>query len=146
MAQNTWTLPDTNTDINTGIVTQVVNALANLRTLHSGSTDPAGAGGAGATAFMPWWDSNPATPILKMRDSADSSWITVGDLTDNFGHLRLDGANAMTADLDHGGFVPKGIESASATAGPTHTAGDKWFSIKDTGGTKFFVHGQQTAP
>lgn len=102
MAQNTWQAPNANTDIYTAIVTMVNNALANVRTFHSGATDPAGGGGAGATPYMGWWDTSGSPTVLKIRNAADSAWITVGDLTDNLGHLRVDGTVAMTGNLDMG--------------------------------------------
>jgi len=72
------------------------DGLEALRTLHSGTSAPSS-----TVAYMLWADTT--NTLLKMRDSGDASWLTLGTLAANLGLLRIDGSNAMTGDLDLGG-------------------------------------------
>lgn len=117
-----------------------------------GTTDPLSLTNpvpAGTKCFL--WaddtDTGGGVRFLKIRGQDGAAYYKVGRLNlDYMGLLDTAGNNAMGADLDFAGFIPKGVASAAATAGPTHTSGDKWFSIKDTAGTTFYLHGQQSAP
>lgn len=94
---------DTRTDLN--------NAFAAIVSNNSGSTEP-------TTTFAYMWWSDTTTGLLKIRNAADSAWVTVGTLADlNLGLLALAGGT-MTGDLvmtaasiDHA----KGSNIASAT-------------------------------
>ena len=77
-----------------------------LGDLHShkyGSTDPATAD---STPGMLWVDTGGANPVLKIRNAADSAWITIGTVTatdfeligsTSFGRSLIDDANAAAA-------------------------------------------------
>lgn len=70
-----------------------------LLTNFSGSTDPSsGVPLTGKDSYF-WVDTG--NSLVKMRKTDNSAFITVGPTdTDNFGHLRIDGSNVMTGNLD----------------------------------------------
>jgi len=80
------------------------SALSAIQSNNSGTDDPS-AVAAGAVAYQWWADTN--TGLLKIRNSADSAWVTVGSLSDTylglapFAYFRLNsalaGANVNTA-------------------------------------------------
>lgn len=76
MSQN-WLIPPA-----AGVVagihwkTNVSNALASLRSLFAGTSAPSS-----KEAFMFWADT--ANGLLKMRDNADATWITIGPLEED---------------------------------------------------------------
>lgn len=144
MAQNTWQAPSTNTDVNTAIVTLINNMLDNLRTFHSGAVDPAGGSGAGSTPYMAWFDTSGSPDVLKIRNAGGSGWVTVGDLADNFGHLRIDGGNAMSGDLDLG---DNNIVDCYNEGGATGSPGvpDRLFRMYD-GASPYWVPGYTSKP
>lgn len=86
-------------DAQTASRSEINEAFENLRTNHSGSTDPAGGSGAGSVAYMFWLDDS-GTDTLKGRDSSDSSWLSLGLWAANLGMVRHDGSQAMTGNLD----------------------------------------------
>lgn len=112
---------------------------------HQGASAPAE-----AIAGMTF--RNTSTKIREVYNQAEDAWIAVGQLDSNddpktyWGLLPRDGSVAMDADLDLGNHIIDGWTSQAATAGPSHTSGDKWFPVKDHTGSTFYLHGQQTAP
>lgn len=62
---------------------------------------------------------------------------------DYMGLIDRYGNNAMAADLDLGGFVPKGVASGASSGAPSWSSGDKWFKVKDTGGITYYLWGLQ---
>lgn len=74
-------------------ISKIVDAFNALRSVHSGASAPAS-----TTPYMLWADTT--TGLLKMRNAADSAWITKGSLAGvDFGHLNLAGGN-MTGGLN----------------------------------------------
>lgn len=70
------------------------NALSAVATLNSGSTAPAT-----TYAYQLWVDSGVSPALLKMRNGANSSWITIGDVTaTGLGLLSLTGGT-LTGNL-----------------------------------------------
>ena len=84
----------------------IKDVLESLRTLNSASGDPSGA--ANLAAYQPHIDSD--TNLLKIRNAANSAFITLGNVSEaNFGHLDLAGGT-MTGVLG----LPNGSASAPA--------------------------------
>lgn len=81
--------------------------LAALFTNHSGSTEPS------TTYAFQWWaDTN--SGLLKLRDSSNSSWVTVGTLAStNLGLLTSSSANS-TYLAKAGGTVTGALEIGTA--------------------------------
>ena len=103
MAQHKWQLPQTvNDDLSAAVLTDIPNALLNVRSFHGGTLDPATpANNIGSDKHMGWADEG--NSLFKLRNVGDSAWYEIGPLEANFGHLRIDGSNAMTGDLDFNG-------------------------------------------
>lgn len=84
-------------------------ALLALASLSSGAVDPSlatGSGGVGATVAYQWWIDTSGTPVLKIRNAANSAWITVGTPSlANLGLLPLTGgtltAALLSTNTDH---------------------------------------------
>jgi len=89
----TWNFPIAGSSSISSGRTTINDGVEALRTLHSGTTAPSS-----TVAYMLWADTT--ATLLKMRDSGDSSWLTLGTLAANLGHLRIDGSNVMTGNLD----------------------------------------------
>jgi hypothetical protein len=92
----TWNFPMAGSSSISAGRTVINDGVESLRTLHSGTTAPSS-----TVAYMLWADTT--ATLLKMRDSGDSAWLTLGTLAANLGHLRADGSNAMTGNLDLNG-------------------------------------------
>lgn len=104
------------------------NALAALFSNSSGATEPT------TTVAYQWW-ADTTTGLLKIRNAANSAWVTVGTLAStNLGLASLDGATftgvtahpdgsaaapsiAHSGDLNCGIFFPAADTVAVATAG-----------------------------
>lgn len=76
-------------------------ALLALISQSSGASAPAT-----TYAYMFWMDTSGGTPILKIRNAANSAWITIGDASlANLGHLPLTGgtlsAALLSSNTDH---------------------------------------------
>ena len=88
MSQNDFsianqTFPSTRSDMN--------NAYQALASLSSGATAPST-----TYAYMLWADTT--TGLLKIRNAADSAWITIGTLADTYlGLASLSASNTFTA-------------------------------------------------
>ena len=88
--------------------TAMKDIFESLRTLNSASGDPSGT--ANLAAYQPHVDSD--TNLLKIRNSANSAFITLGNVSEtNFGHLDLSGGT-LTGVL--------GLSNASASAPSVH--------------------------
>ena len=86
--------------------TAIRDIFESVRTLNSASGDPSGANN--LAAFQPHIDSD--TNLLKIRNAANSAFITLGNVSEaNFGHLDLAGGT-MTGVLG----LPNGSASAPA--------------------------------
>lgn len=71
------------------------DAFQALDSKFSGTTAPST-----TRAFQWWLDSTASTEKLNIRNPGDTAWLEIGPIEANFGHLRIDGSNAMTSDLD----------------------------------------------
>ena len=88
--------------------TAMKDIFESLRTFNSASGDPSGA--ANLAAYQPHIDSD--TNLLKIRNSANSAFITLGNVSEaNFGHLDLSGGT-LTGVL--------GLPNGSASAPSVH--------------------------
>ena len=61
---------------------------------NSGSSEPSGT----MYAYMPWFDTNTTPPTYKVRNAANDGWITVAEVTTNFGLASLSGST-FTGDI-----------------------------------------------
>ncbi len=68
--------------------------LAAIVSHNSGSTEPSGT----KYAYMPWFDTGSTPPVYKIRNAANDGWITVAQVTTNFGLAGLSGAT-FTGDI-----------------------------------------------
>nr|BAR23359.1 fiber protein [uncultured Mediterranean phage uvMED] len=68
--------------------------LAAIVSHNSGSTEPSGT----KYAYMPWFDTGSTPPLYKVRNAANDGWITVAEVTTNFGLASLSGAT-FTGDI-----------------------------------------------
>ncbi len=75
------------------VVGRVDREALGLNYFFSGNSAPSA-----TQAFMPWVDTSGANPILKVRNAADSAWITIGRVdVDNFALLPLTGGTLTGA-------------------------------------------------
>lgn len=118
MSQHDYTIgnqsaPNARADIN--------NALAAIVSQNSGATEPAS-----TYANMVWYDSS--ANILKMRNEADSAWITLTTLDQAAGTAAAPTTIASQAEAEAGTENTKTMtplrvaESIAARADPTHLA------------------------
>jgi hypothetical protein len=118
MSQHDYTIgnqsaPNARADIN--------NVLAAIVTQNSGATEPAS-----TYANMVWYDSS--ANILKMRNEADSAWITLATLDQAAGTAAAPTTIASQAEAEGGTENTKTMtplrvaESIAARADPTHLA------------------------
>ena len=118
MSQHDYTIgnqsaPNARADIN--------NALAAIVSQNSGATEPAS-----TYANMVWYDSS--ANILKMRNEADSAWITLVTLDQAAGTAAAPTTIASQAEAEAGTENTKTMtplrvaESIAARADPTHLA------------------------
>ena len=68
--------------------------LAAIVSHNSGSTEPSGT----KYAYMPWFDTGSTPPVYKIRNAANDGWITVAEVTTNFGLASLSGST-FTGDI-----------------------------------------------
>lgn len=66
-----YDLPVGTDRLNVAIKTKIANSLEALRSLHSGTSAPSS-----TTANMLWLDTSTTPPVLKLRDTLDSAWIS----------------------------------------------------------------------
>lgn len=85
MSQGSLIIPTTGTLSGLELVQATNAALANLSSRASGATDPSTLPG-GVAPFSFWADTSVNPVMLRQRNTANSGWITVGDLTkENWG-------------------------------------------------------------
>ena len=68
--------------------------LAAIVSHNSGSTEPSGT----KYAYMPWFDTSTTPPTYKVRNAANDGWVTVAQITTNFGLVSASGAT-FTGDI-----------------------------------------------
>ena len=141
-------------DNGTGAVvrTAMKDIFESLRTINSASGDPSGT--ANLAAYQPHIDSD--TNLLKIRNSANSAFITLGNVSEaNLGHLDLSGGTltgvlglpngAASAPSVHVGDSTTGIfRKASNELGFTFAGTERIFlsqdglNLKGTKAVRFF--------
>jgi hypothetical protein len=94
MSQHVMTL---NNQAGAALRADLNNALQALVGNSSGAAAPAT-----MFAFQFWADTT--TGLLKVRNAANTAWVTIGTLASTNLGLATLGANAFTADQTHGGF------------------------------------------
>lgn len=99
MSQNSLVVAD-----GTGaqVLAAINNGLDTLKTLHSGPTSPAS-----PSPYQLWVDTT--TNLLKLRDSANAAWITVGDTTKT--KLGLAGAQTFAGSFTRDVSLASGAQS-----------------------------------
>lgn len=98
MSQNSLVILD---GTGAAVLAAINNAMNSLATANSGGTAPTT-----TYAFMSWVDTSGATPILKIRNAANTGWIVIGDISlDNLGHLLASTRGAAN------GVAPLGADS-----------------------------------
>lgn len=104
------------------------NALAAIVSNNSSSTEPAT-----TYAYMWWADTN--NGVLKLRDSSDSSWVTVGTLASaNLGLLTTSSASSTYMPLAGGTFtgaVTLGTGGSLVFEGSTADANETTLAVTD---------------
>ncbi|MEI6730105.1 MAG: hypothetical protein WCL30_02505 [Pseudomonadota bacterium] len=122
MSQNSLILPTTGTVSGLAQTQNINNALDSLNTLNSGASAPST-----ISAGMLWHDTS--NNLIKIRDQANSAWITIGTL-DETGKNSIP-YNVMSASA--GGYINKirnpGMTIASRGASGTITAGSPAYSL-----------------
>lgn len=115
------------------------NALAAIKTLNSGATAPSS-----TAAFMLWADT--ANNLLKIRNAADSAWVTIGTLSaTNLGLLALTGGTLTGAlqvavgtvgapGLSFDSDANTGVYSSAADILGLVAAGTEYLRISSAGG------------
>lgn len=115
------------------------DALAAIKTLNSGATAPSS-----TSAFMLWADT--ANNLLKIRNAADSAWVTIGTLSaTNLGLLALTGGTLTGAlqvavgtvgacGLSFASDANTGLYSSAADILGLVAAGTEYLRITSAGG------------
>lgn len=96
MSQATLTIAD---GTGSAVLAEINNALLNLATLCSGSTDPSTLTG-GVQPLSLWMDTTSTTNVLKQRNSANTGWntlLTVNQTTGAINLATLSAAQSFTA-------------------------------------------------
>lgn len=78
------------------LVNAINDAVANLASNASGSTDPSGLTG-GVLPYSFWLDTSVSPNLLKMRNSANTGWASVGTITGTNFVPNLENADISTA-------------------------------------------------
>lgn len=96
--------------VNAALLTKCVNNFAALQNLFASASAPAS-----PVAFQLWLDTSTTPDSLKMRNAANSAWVTIlADVTTAGGGLLPTAGGTMTGDLSFGGAV-KAIDLDNAT-------------------------------
>ena len=96
MAQGSLTIQTSGVLSGLALVNAINDALANLTSSASGSTDPSGLSG-GVLPYSFWLDTNASPNILKMRNSANTGWASVGTISGTNFVPNLENADISTA-------------------------------------------------
>jgi hypothetical protein len=96
MAQGSLTIQTSGVLSGLALVNAINDALDNLASNASGSTDPSGLTG-GVLPYSFWLDTSVSPNILKMRNSANTGWASVGTITGTNFVPNLENADISTA-------------------------------------------------
>lgn len=108
-------------------------ALKALASLSAGAVDPSatvGSGGVGITyAYQLWVDTSGSSPILKIRNAANSGWITLGPVdAAAFGFNTLQVGTSVTSPLAYQFWVDT---SSTPVLKMRNGANSAWITIGD---------------
>lgn len=111
------------------------NALLAVQSLNSGATAPTA-----TKPYMPWYDT--ATGALKMRNAADTGWVSMGEAIAGNGQLA-----GLRNRIINGNMAVSQRNGATATAvGSTAAAAynvDRWQAFRTAGAVGATSQGQQ---
>lgn len=96
MAQGSLTIQTSGVLSGLALVNAINDALANLTSSASGSTDPSGLSG-GVLPYSFWLDTSVSPNVLRMRNSANTAWAAVGTITGTNFVPNLENADISTA-------------------------------------------------
>lgn len=96
MSQGSLVIPTTGTLSGLQLVNAVNDALDNLVTQASGSTDPSTLTG-GVKPYSFWLDTSVSPNVLRMRNAANTAWAAMGTISANNFVPNLENADIATA-------------------------------------------------
>lgn len=96
MSQGSLVIPTTGTLTGLALVNAINDAVDNLVTQASGSTDPSTLTG-GVKPYSFWLDTSVSPNVLRMRNSANTAWASMGTISSNNFVPDLSNADIATA-------------------------------------------------
>lgn len=96
MAQGSLNIQTSGVLSGLALVNAINDALANLTSSASGSTDPSGLSG-GVLPYSFWLDTSASPNLLKMRNAANTGWASVGTISGTNFIPNLENADISTA-------------------------------------------------
>lgn len=123
MSQGSLVIPTTGTLSGLQLVNAVNDALDNLVTQASGSTDPSTLTG-GVKPYSMWLDTSVSPNVLRMRNAANTAWAAMGTISSNNFVPDLSNADIATAL----GYTP--VNKAGDTMSGDLTAPNVYGSTK----------------
>lgn len=96
MAQGSLNIQTSGVLSGLALVNAINDALANLASNASGSTDPSGLSG-GVLPYSFWLDTGASPNLLKMRNAANTGWASVGTISGTNFVPNLENADISTA-------------------------------------------------
>lgn len=123
MSQGSLVIPTTGTLSGLQLVNAVNDALDNLVTQASGSTDPSTLTG-GVKPYSMWLDTSVSPNVLRMRNAANTAWASMGTISSNNFVPDLSNADIATAL----GYTP--VNKAGDTMSGDLTAPNVYGSTK----------------
>lgn len=96
MSQGSLIIPNTGTLSGLQLVNAINDAVDNLVTQASGSTDPATLSG-GVKPYSMWLDTSVSPNVLRMRNAANTAWASMGTISSNNFVPDLSNADIATA-------------------------------------------------
>lgn len=96
MSQGALVIPTTGTLTGLQLVNAINDAVDNLVTQASGSTDPSTLSG-GVKPYSFWLDTSVSPNVLRMRNAANTAWAAMGTISSNNFIPNLENADIATA-------------------------------------------------
>lgn len=123
MSQGSLVIPTTGTLSGLQLVNAINDAVDNLVTNASGSTDPSTLSG-GVKPYSFWLDTSVSPNVLRMRNAANTAWAAMGTISANNFVPNLENADIATAL----GYTP--VNKAGDTMTGNLTAPNVFGSVK----------------
>lgn len=123
MSQGSLVIPNTGTLSGLQLVNAINDAIDNLVTQASGSTDPSTLTG-GVKPFSMWLDTSVYPNVLRMRNAANTAWASIGTISANNFIPDLSNADIATAL----GYTP--VNKAGDTMSGDLTAPNVFGTVK----------------